>query len=136
MKQGGRIVVGQLRAQRPHGKLAAVVGMGGGKAALEAPCRCVAVALAKRGITVNVVSPALTEVSVLSGLPREVEDTAPAWHARGSTPMARLGTPADIGSAVTLLRSEEASWITGQMIHVDGRGIAHGHRLPTRDSSC
>ncbi len=34
--------------------------------------------------------------------------------------MGRLGTPADIGNAVTLLCAEEASFITGQIIHVDG----------------
>jgi NAD(P)-dependent dehydrogenase (short-subunit alcohol dehydrogenase family) len=34
--------------------------------------------------------------------------------------MGRLGTPADIGNAVTLLCSEQASWITGQTIYADG----------------
>jgi predicted ATPase len=96
------------------------VGMGASKAALEALCRYFAVALAKRTITVNAVSPGLTDDSVLNGLPQEVQRTAHAWHATGWTPMGRMGTPADIGNAVALLCSKEASWITGQTLHVDG----------------
>ncbi len=41
-------------------------------------------------------------------------------HGNGWTPMRRLGTPADIGNAVTLFCSKEAGWITGQLIAVDG----------------
>ena len=94
--------------------------MGAGKAALESLCRYFAVALAKRGITVNAISPGLTEDSVVNGLPREVQGAAHAWHEGGWTPMGRMGSPADIGNAVALLCSEEAGWITGQTIHVDG----------------
>ncbi len=36
------------------------------------------------------------------------------------TPMGRMGTPADIGNAVAMLCSPEASWITGQLIYADG----------------
>ncbi len=96
------------------------VGMGAAKAALETLCRYFAVALAKRGITVNAVSPGLTDDSVLNSLPQQVQDITRAWHESGWTPMGRLGTPADIGNAVSLLCSEEASWITGQVIVVDG----------------
>ncbi|MGH9732601.1 MAG: SDR family oxidoreductase, partial [Candidatus Acidiferrales bacterium] len=47
-------------------------------------------------------------------------DAIRQWHQSGWTPMRRLGTPADIGNAVSLLCSPEASWITGQLINVDG----------------
>lgn len=79
-----------------------------------------AVALAKRGITVNAISPGWTEDSVLNSLPQEVQDLMRNWHAGGWTPMRRLGTPADIGNVAALLCSEEAGWITGQVIHADG----------------
>ena len=46
-------------------------------------------------------------------------ELARAWH-RQWTPMGRLGTPADVGNAVSLLCADEAAWITGQTIHVDG----------------
>ena len=44
--------------------------------------------------------------------------------------MGRLGTPADIGNAVTLLCSDEASWITGQVIAVDGGSSLMDSGLP------
>jgi NAD(P)-dependent dehydrogenase (short-subunit alcohol dehydrogenase family) len=94
--------------------------MGSAKAALEALVRYFAVALARDGITVNALSPGLTEDSVLNGLPSEVQAASHAWHEGGWTPMGRLGTPADIGDAVALLCSEQAGWITGQTIHADG----------------
>jgi enoyl-[acyl-carrier protein] reductase III len=78
-----------------------------------------AVALAKSRITVNIVSPGLTEDSVLNSLPEEAVALARAWHQRW-TPMGRLGTPADVGNAVALLCSEEAAWITGQTLRADG----------------
>src|SRR5262245_27664596 len=73
-----------------------------------------------RGITVNAVSPGLTEDSVLDSLPPAVQDAGRAWHERGWTPIGRLGRPADVGNAVALLCSEQAGWITGQTIHADG----------------
>jgi NAD(P)-dependent dehydrogenase (short-subunit alcohol dehydrogenase family) len=78
------------------------------------------VALASPSITVNAISPGITEDSILNSLPQNVQDGIRAWHVAGWTPMGRLGTPADMGNAVVLLASEEAGWITGQVIAVDG----------------
>ena len=61
-----------------------------------------------------------TEDSVLSGLPLEVFQAIKDWHEGDWTPKGRLGTPADMGNAVGLFCSEDASWITGQTIMVDG----------------
>ncbi len=94
--------------------------MGAAKAALEALCRYFAVALGPRRITVNALSPGLTDDSVLNGLPPAVQDQARAWHEGGWTPMGRMTTPADVGNAVSLLCAEEAGWITGQVIGVNG----------------
>ncbi len=103
------------------------VAMGSAKAALDSLVRYFAVALAPRGITVNGISPGgilgppnVVEGGVLRVLPQEVQDATRAWHESGWTPMRRLGTPQDIGNAVSLLCMEEASFITGQIIHVDG----------------
>jgi NAD(P)-dependent dehydrogenase (short-subunit alcohol dehydrogenase family) len=65
-------------------------------------------------------APNLVEGSVLRALPNDVQDAIAAWHESGWTPMRRLGTPEDIGNAVMLLCQDEASFITGQIIHVDG----------------
>src|SRR5437667_11637208 len=78
------------------------VGMGSAKAALESLVRYFAVAVAKRGITVNAISPGWTEDSVLNTLPEEAQQLIRNWHNRGWTPMGRLGTPADIGNVVVL----------------------------------
>lgn len=103
------------------------VAMGSAKAALDSLVRYFAVALAPRRITVNGISPGalfgppnVVEGGVLRALPQEIQDATRAWHEGGWTPMKRLGTPEDIGNAVTLLCMEEASFITGQIIHVDG----------------
>jgi NAD(P)-dependent dehydrogenase (short-subunit alcohol dehydrogenase family) len=90
-----------------------------------------AVALAKRGITVNAVSPGWTEDSVLNSLPDPVQESIRGWHRRGWTPMGRLGTPADIGKTVALLCGEDAGWITGQVIYADGGSSLMNPEVPT-----
>jgi NAD(P)-dependent dehydrogenase (short-subunit alcohol dehydrogenase family) len=120
MGKGGRIVA---ITYRPGGLTASwqpYIAQGSAKAALESLVRYFAVALASRGITVNAISPGITEDSILNSLPQDVQDRISAWHLAGWTPMGRLGTPADIGNAVVLLSSDEAGWITGQGIAVDG----------------
>jgi enoyl-[acyl-carrier protein] reductase III len=120
MGQGGRIVAITYAPGAQKGTWQPWVAMGSAKAAVESLVRYFAVTLAPRGITVNSVSPGLSDDSVLNGLPDPVVQTARAWHASGWTPMGRMGTPADIGNAVALLCSPDAGWITGQLLHADG----------------
>jgi NAD(P)-dependent dehydrogenase (short-subunit alcohol dehydrogenase family) len=124
---GGRLIAVTYSPSGRTGSWQPWVGMGAAKAALDALVRYFAVALGPRGITVNGVSPGgvfgppnRVEGSVLRILPAEVQDAIVAWHESGWTPMRRLGTPEDIGNAVMLLCQDEASFITGQIIHVDG----------------
>jgi NAD(P)-dependent dehydrogenase (short-subunit alcohol dehydrogenase family) len=120
MGAGSRIVVITYAPGGQKGTWQPWIAMGSAKAALESLVRYFAVTLAPRGITVNAVSPGLTDDSVLNGLPQAVVETARAWHGSGWTPMGRMGTPADIGNVVALLCSSGASWLTGQLIHADG----------------
>lgn len=120
MPTGGRIIAITYGTGSRTGSLQPWVGMGSAKAAVEAAVRYFAVSLAKRGITVNALSPGWTEDSVLNTLPPEGQDLIRNWHRRGWTPMGRLGTPADVGNAALLLCMEEAGWITGQVIFADG----------------
>jgi NAD(P)-dependent dehydrogenase (short-subunit alcohol dehydrogenase family) len=120
MSDGGRIIAITYAAGSRTGSLQPWVGMGSAKAAVETLVRYFAVALAKRGITVNAISPGWTDDSVLNSLPDVVQESLRKWHGSGWTPMGRLGTPADIGNAVSLLCMDEAGWITGQIIHADG----------------
>jgi NAD(P)-dependent dehydrogenase (short-subunit alcohol dehydrogenase family) len=120
MPDGGRIVAITHSPGGRTGSLQPWVAMGSAKAAMESLLRYFAVALAKRGITVNAVSPGWIEDSVLNSLPEPAQEAIRRWHTRGWTPMGRLGTPADIGNAVALLCSDDAGWITGQVLFADG----------------
>ena len=104
--------------------------LGSAKAALESLVRYFAVTLAPRSITVNAISPGWTEDSVLNTLPQQAQDLIRNWHARGWTPMRRLGTPEDIGNVVALFCSEQAGWITGQVIYADGRASLMNPEVP------
>lgn len=120
MGRGGRIIAMTYSDGSRTGSWQPWVAMGAAKAGLESLVRYLAVALAKRGITVNAVSPGFTEDSVLNSLPLEAQAMVRGWHEGGWTPMGRLGTPADVADVVSLLCSPEAGWITGQVITADG----------------
>jgi NAD(P)-dependent dehydrogenase (short-subunit alcohol dehydrogenase family) len=53
------------------------------------------------------------------------------WHARGRTPKGRLETPEDIWNVMTLFCSEQAGWITGQVIYADGGASLMNPEIPT-----
>jgi len=131
MTDGGRIFAITYAEGSRTGGLQPWVAMGSAKAAMESLVRYFAVGLAKRGITVNAISPGWTEDSVLNSLPEQVQELIRNWHARGWTPMGRLGTPEDIGNVVRLLCSEDAGWITGQVIYADGGSSLMNPEMPT-----
>jgi NAD(P)-dependent dehydrogenase (short-subunit alcohol dehydrogenase family) len=127
MQDGGRILAITYAPSGRTGSWQPWVGMGTAKAALDALCRYFAVALGSRGITVNGISPGVIfgeanpiDGGVLTSLPPAVQSAIKDWHESGWTPLGRVGTPADIGNAALLLCSKEASFITGQILHVDG----------------
>ncbi len=130
MGNGGRIFAITYAEGSRTGGLQPWVGMGSAKAALESLVRYFAVALAKRGITVNAISPGWTEDSVFNTLPQQAQDLIRNWHTRGWTPMGRLGTPEDVGNVVALFCSAEAAWITGQVIYADGGASLMNPEVP------
>ena len=130
MPDGGRVLAITYAPGGRYGSWQSWVGMGAAKSAMEVLCRYFAVALAPRGITVNAISPGWIEDSVLNTLPAPVQQMIHSHHENGWTPMRRLGTPADIGNAVTLLCSKEAGFITGQLLAVDGGASLMDPALP------
>ncbi len=129
MPDGGRIIAISYSPSGRTGSWQPWVGMGSAKAALDSLVRYFAVALGPRNIAVNVISPGgifgapnTIEGGVLATLPPEVQREVQGWHESGRTPMRGLGTPEDIGNAVMLLCMDEAGFITGQTLHVDGGG--------------
>jgi enoyl-[acyl-carrier protein] reductase III len=121
MTRGGRILALSYAPGGRTGGWQPWVGMGSAKAALDSICRYFAVALGRHGITVNTISPGCCdETTILGQTPQAVQDAVKTWAESGWTPMRRLGTPADIANVCALLCSEEAGFLTGQTVSVDG----------------
>jgi 3-oxoacyl-[acyl-carrier protein] reductase len=85
------------------------------KAGLIGFTKALALEVASRGITVNAVAPGLIETDMTKGISEGAHEE---WAAR--IPLKRLGTPEDIAAAVAFLASDEASYITGQVLAVNG----------------
>jgi 3-oxoacyl-[acyl-carrier protein] reductase len=85
------------------------------KAAVIGFTKTVAREYASRNVTVNAVAPGFIDTAMTQGLAAEVKEAL-----QKQIPIARLGTPADIANAVRFLVSEDASYITGHVLHVNG----------------
>ena len=88
------------------------------KAGLIGLTKTVAKELGGRGITCNAVAPGLVPTDLTASLPQDLVDLAIE-----RTPLGRTGTAEDIAAAVAFLASDEASFVTGQILAVDG-GLA------------
>jgi 3-oxoacyl-[acyl-carrier protein] reductase len=85
------------------------------KAAVEGFSRTLAQEVASRNITVNCVAPGFIDTDILSTIdPKKLENMTK------NIPVGRVGAPEDVSNAVFFLCSEESSYITGQVIHVNG----------------
>ena len=85
------------------------------KAGLIGFTKAMAREVATRGIAVNAVAPGFIPTALTNELPGELKD-----YIISATPMGRMGTPEEIAFAVAFLASDEASYITGQVLGVDG----------------
>ena len=75
--------------------------------------------LAPMGIRVNAVAPGITETDMVSALPKQVIEPLIK-----TIPLGRIGTPTDIANAFLFIASDMASYITGDVLHVDGAARA------------
>jgi 3-oxoacyl-[acyl-carrier protein] reductase len=85
------------------------------KAGLIGLTKSVARELASRNVTANAVTPGYIETAMTAGLPEDVKA-----EFTKQIPLGRMGTGADIAAAVAFLASEEAGYVTGQVLSVNG----------------
>ena len=85
------------------------------KAGLIGFCKSLAREVASRSVTVNVVAPGFIETDMTRAVAADAQQD---WSAQ--IPLGRPGTPADVAAAVCFLASDEASYITGQVLAVNG----------------
>jgi len=123
VRDGGSIVtIASLNARQPAAGMAAYCAA---KAGLAMLVQVAALELGPRGVRVNAISPGLVETPL----------TAPALEIPGilddyleNTPLGRAGAPADVAALVRFVCSDEASWLTGAVLDLDGG--AHLKRYP------
>ena len=87
------------------------------KVALEAIARSIAMEFAPHGIRCNVLQPGVTETPALAAIPGSEHLRA---SARRRNPFGRLTTPADVANVLYLLSLDEAAWVNGALLRVDG----------------
>jgi 3-oxoacyl-[acyl-carrier protein] reductase len=85
------------------------------KAAVIGFTKTVAREYASRAVTVNAVAPGFIDTAMTQGLSSDVKEML-----QKQIPLGRLGQPGDIAAAVLFLASDEAAYITGQVLHVNG----------------
>jgi 3-oxoacyl-[acyl-carrier protein] reductase len=112
-QRGGRVV-----------NVSSVVGLSGNagqanyaasKAGLVGLTKSVARELAGRGVTVNAVAPGFIATDMTAGLPEKVKADYD-----GRIPLGRMGTPEEVAGVVSFLASDAASYVTGEVIRIDG----------------
>ncbi|MBQ8633915.1 MAG: 3-oxoacyl-[Lachnospiraceae bacterium] len=120
-------LVSKLMIKQRYGRiinLSSVVGLHGNagqvnyaasKAGVIGMTKSAAKELASRNITVNAVAPGMIETDMTAVIPEKAKEAMMA-----GIPMGRAGKPEDIANVVAFLASEEASYMTGQVVSVDG----------------
>lgn len=134
--RGSIVNITSSRSQRAYPRDAVY---GAIKAGINRAVESIALDLAPYGIRVNNVAPGAIRVRTKEEYKQEFGDRVPIWDELGSRiPLERSGMPEDVANAVAFLASEEASYITGITVRVDGGLILPGmpERAPEAATNC
>lgn len=115
MKRGGRIF--GMTSSGGHTAIPYYGAVSGAKASLESHIRQLATELGPWGITANAIMAGVTDTPALRKIPGNIGMTEVAL---AKNPSGRLTTPSDVAKAIVLLSMDEASWISGNIVGVDG----------------
>ena len=107
---GGRII--NLTSGQSLGEMSDEIAYAITKGAVETLTQTISQTIARRGITINAVNPGPTDTGWMSAAQKAA--------LLQQSPLGRLGTPADAARLVGFLASDEAAWLTGQIIHSEG----------------
>ena len=110
LNRSGRVIV--ISSTSGETGLPGQVNYSAAKAGLIGAVKALALECARRGVLVNAVTPGFIDTGMTEGLNLQ--------EIKGKIPMNRLGTPAEVASAVSFLASPDSSYITGQVVRVNG----------------
>jgi len=125
-KSGSIVNITSFAAARAHRNMAAYDASKGG---LESFTRAVALDLAPFGIRVNAVGPGAMMTEQF-----QAQDAAGRAHRGATVPLGRGGDPDEVGKVVAFMASDDASYVTGQVLYVDG-GMLAQLRSPQVDAA-
>jgi NAD(P)-dependent dehydrogenase (short-subunit alcohol dehydrogenase family) len=92
--------------------------------------RATSIALAPHGIRVNAIGPGTINTDMAKGV---LADKAALTRAMSRTPMGRVGEPEEVAAIAAFLASDDASYVTGETIYVDGGRMPLNYTVPVRD---
>ena len=116
-EQGGGVIINTSSMVSVYGQPAGCA-YPTSKFAVNGLTRSLARELAKDHIRVNAVAPGVTKTEMVAALPKELVDRISA-----GIPLGRVGEPLDIANAYLYLASDLASYVTGDILHVDGAAM-------------
>ena len=123
MKQAGRGRVINMSSLTGEIGLTSLAAYGASKGGVNQLTRALAVEWAAHGITVNAIGPGRIRTAMTEDI---FSDAAATDRFLSRIPMARAGEPADLTGAVIFLASDASSYVTGQILYIDGGWLASG----------